>query len=74
VITIPVGRAINPVTKTNWEGVGVEPDVKVSRADALATAHLMALKKALEQTTDTDWKRQLQGYIRQIERDLAAKK
>jgi hypothetical protein len=23
-------RAINPVTKTNWEGVGVESDVKVS--------------------------------------------
>ncbi len=71
VITIPVGRAINPISKTNWEGVGVEPDVAVSRDDALATAHLKALKKILERSTDADWKRQLQGYIRQIERDLA---
>jgi hypothetical protein len=74
VITIPVGRAINPISKTNWEGVGVEPDVEVSRADALANAHLIALKKIHERTENEDWKRQLQGYIRQIERDLAAKK
>jgi retinol-binding protein 3 len=41
---IPNGRAINPITKTNWEGVGVEPDVKVASADALRTAQLLALK------------------------------
>ena len=38
IIGVPFARAINPVTKTNWEGVGVEPDVKVPAADALATA------------------------------------
>lgn len=37
-IGVPYARAINPVTKTNWEGTGVEPDVKVKAADALATA------------------------------------
>ncbi len=37
-------RAINPVTKTNWEGVGIIPDVKCSAADALKTAHAQALK------------------------------
>jgi retinol-binding protein 3 len=35
---VPGARAINPITKTNWEGVGVEPDIKVPAADALATA------------------------------------
>jgi hypothetical protein len=30
--------SINPITHTNWESVGVEPDVKVPAADALATA------------------------------------
>jgi C-terminal processing protease CtpA/Prc len=35
---VPSGRAINPITKTNWEGVGVEPDVKVPASEALATA------------------------------------
>ena len=38
VIGVPFARAINPVTHTNWEGVGVEPDVKVPASDALATA------------------------------------
>lgn len=37
-IGVPFARAINPITRTNWEGVGVEPDVKVPAADALATA------------------------------------
>jgi hypothetical protein len=44
-IAVPSGRPINAVTKTNWEGVGVEPDVSVSAANALATAHLIALEK-----------------------------
>jgi hypothetical protein len=29
-IGVPFARAINPVTKTNWEGVGVEPDGECS--------------------------------------------
>ncbi len=44
-IQIPFGRAINPITKTNWEGTGVEPDIKVSKDKALNTAWLTALKK-----------------------------
>jgi retinol-binding protein 3 len=37
-IGVPFARAINPITKTNWEGTGVAPDVKVPAADALAEA------------------------------------
>ncbi len=35
---VPTGRAINPVTGTNWEGVGVKPDVLVAAEDALNRA------------------------------------
>lgn len=38
IIAVPGMRAINPITHTNWEGVGVEPDVKVPAKDALARA------------------------------------
>ena len=38
IIGVPFARAINPITHTNWEGVGVEPDVKVAAREALATA------------------------------------
>lgn len=34
-IFIPTGMAINPITKTNWEGVGVKPDIETSADDAL---------------------------------------
>lgn len=27
-IFVPMGRAINPITKTNWEGVGVVPEIE----------------------------------------------
>jgi Periplasmic protease len=42
IIGVPFARAINPISKTNWEGTGVEPDVKVSAAEALTTAERMA--------------------------------
>ena len=35
---IPWGRSENPVTKTNWEGRGVKPDVPVPAAEAFKTA------------------------------------
>jgi retinol-binding protein 3 len=41
-IGVPFARAINPISKTNWEGTGVEPDVTVPAADALATARKLA--------------------------------
>lgn len=44
-IFIPTGRAINPITKTNWEGVGVKPDIEVPRSQALSVAQELALKK-----------------------------
>ena len=41
---IPVSMAINPITKTNWEGKGVQPDVAVNANEAFNTAYKMALK------------------------------
>lgn len=43
-IRIPYGRAINPITGTNWEGTGVTPDIAVPAADALDRAYLEALR------------------------------
>lgn len=44
-VSVPTGRAISPITKTNWEGTGVLPDVSVPSELALNTAHLAALTK-----------------------------
>lgn len=44
-IGVPEARAINPITHTNWEGVGVEPDVKVAASEALSTAIKLATER-----------------------------
>jgi C-terminal processing protease CtpA/Prc len=51
-VFLPTGRAINPISKTNWEGTGVKPDVEVPADQALKTAQLMALKKLAEKNAD----------------------
>ena len=47
-VWVPSGRAVNPITKTNWEGTGVKPDIEVPADQALKTALQAALKKAQE--------------------------
>jgi hypothetical protein len=44
-IGVPFARAINPITHTNWEGVGVKPDIPVPANDALATAQKLLREK-----------------------------
>jgi hypothetical protein len=41
-IRVPFAREISPITKTDWEGVGVVPDVKVQASEALAAAEKLA--------------------------------
>ncbi len=45
-VFIPTGRAINPVTQTNWEGTGVVPDVKTTAEEALDKAIELAMEAA----------------------------
>lgn len=47
-IFVPTERARNPITMTNWEGVGVKPDLPTARDRALATAYGMALDAKLK--------------------------
>ena len=44
-LEIPVARPINPVTEKGWEGIGVEPDIKVDAAEAFDKALLLAREK-----------------------------
>lgn len=44
-IGVPFAKSFDPMTKTNWEGTGVAPDVKVSAEDALEAAEKLANEK-----------------------------
>lgn len=47
VAVIPVGRSINPITKGDWEGAGVKPDVAIVADKALTKANALALRQVL---------------------------
>jgi hypothetical protein len=47
-IFVPLGYARNPYTKTNWEGVGVVPDVQTDAPGALLNAYQRALTSAAD--------------------------
>jgi hypothetical protein len=51
-LRVPFARAINPVSKTNWEGTGVTPDVAVPAAQAFDRAYVMAVEKLAAKATD----------------------
>jgi C-terminal processing protease CtpA/Prc len=67
-IFVPLGRAINPVTGTNWEGTGVKPDIEVPAAQALKAAHLAALRKLLGTSTNARKTEQLKSIIEEVEK------
>jgi len=66
-MSLPFGRAINPVTGTNWEGTGIEPHIKTAREEALDVAYLEALKKLKDKYDDEDIKRTLAWTIETLE-------
>lgn len=49
---IPTSRTPDPVTQTDWEEVGVVPDIEVPASKALTTAHLKAVEGLLASTSD----------------------
>ena len=61
---MPNGAAMNPVTGTNWEGLGVQPDVNLAAAKALDVAHRLALQAALEQATSESDRQSLQDALK----------
>ncbi|MCF0063771.1 S41 family peptidase [Dyadobacter chenwenxiniae] len=64
---MPIGRPINPLTKTNWEGKGVMPDVAVAPARALSTAHGIVLSELEKQTTDDSRQQQIKKIRQNLE-------
>lgn len=53
-ITVPTARSINPVSGTNWEGTGVEPDIAVPPGEALPVAYREALRHVITVATDSE--------------------
>ena len=57
-VYISTSRAINPVTDSNWEGLGVIPDIRVPESQALDTALVLAWAAALVHSSAREADRQ----------------
>jgi len=67
-VFVPNGCAINPITKTNWEGVGVTPDTVISAMKALHKAQLMAVQHLWQQANTPEKKKSLQEALTAIQK------
>ena len=61
-VSVAWGRAINPITGTNWEGTGVTPDLQVPADKALATTRIMILDSLLKMEPDSLKQRQMEWW------------
>ena len=68
-LIVPIARSINPITKTNWEGVGVQPDIKVAADVALDTALVLA-KQGAKKFRETPFN-QLEGLLKKERHNTA---
>lgn len=62
-LELPYARAINPVTRTNWEGTGVQPDIEKPADQALDSAYWSAIEKIVTTTDNPRQKEQLQRLL-----------
>jgi hypothetical protein len=53
-VSVSVARHVGPPGLVDWEGTGVAPDVAVAAADALRTAHRLALTRLRDRAKDDE--------------------
>ncbi|WP_312089594.1 S41 family peptidase, partial [Chryseobacterium sp.] len=66
---IPNCRPINPVTKTNWEGTGVTPDIEILEKDVLLQTQIFALQELGKSTTNKKVKDYFEKNLDKIQTD-----
>lgn len=53
ILALPESRSEHPVTRRNWQDVGVHPDIAAPSDSALGRAHLVALERLRTTVTDS---------------------
>jgi hypothetical protein len=65
-MSIPIARAINPITNTNWEGIGVQPDEEIEPALAYDKAYQLALSEMLNKSQNNQNKDNYKSLLEKL--------
>jgi len=73
-VVVPVGRYINPVSRTNWEGRGVIPDIRVPERVAVQAAYREALRQLVRTNLSAAMRSAMQRQIEALTRIVDAQR
>ena len=71
-VRVPNGNSINPVTKANWDGAGVMPEVAVNETDALNVTQVLALKKIMQTERNAASVAQLRQRVQELQGQIVS--
>lgn len=71
-VFVSFGTPINPITRSNWEGPGIQPEVRVPVAEALTRARALALEATLRAPADESAAREAQWALDSLNAETAA--
>ena len=66
-VFMPMGRPVDRDTGSNWEGTGVEPDIRAPALEALGVAHIEALRALRGRATSDAERRRLDWALERAE-------
>jgi C-terminal processing protease CtpA/Prc len=64
---VSLAHVENPITKTNWEVKGIQPDVQIAAMDALKKAHVMALKQLQKKGQNNDVQKRYSEILSRVQ-------
>jgi hypothetical protein len=71
-VWVPAGIVEHPITKTNWEGTGIIPEIEVDVDRAHLHAHTTAIYTAIQKAGDDHhWRKHLAEQKSKVEKQLA---
>lgn len=66
-LQLPFSKMEGPVTKSNWEAKGIEPDITKAPKNIIENVHHLAISNLLDNEANTKAKRKYKGILKSIE-------
>jgi C-terminal processing protease CtpA/Prc len=69
-VAIPTGKTFDPLTQTDWEGKGVEPDIIIASGKAMDVAYEAALQKLISSKVERSERQEMEWALMEAQARL----